>query len=140
SFAAVPGLERELRENVDMGIIRSIAQESEANNRMVFMNTSNIDDGSMRVWDVGKEAERAVAENNVDRIHKIMLASSGIPAAFPYRDIDGQLYVDGGVTGNILYGGRIREEESLAAQWAKTYPNLKIPKLRYWIIFNNQFR
>jgi hypothetical protein len=140
SFAAVPGLERELRENVDMGIIRTIAQESEANNRMVFMNTSNIDDGTMRVWDVSKEAERAVAENNVDRIQKIMLASSGIPAAFPYREIDGQLYVDGGVTGNILYGGRIREEDSLAAQWAKTYPNLKMPKLRYWIIFNNQFR
>ena len=69
-----------------------------------------------------------------------MLASAGIPGAFPFRIIDGQLYVDGGVTGNIIYGGRIAEEDSLPAQWQKTYPNLLIPKFRYWVIFNNQFR
>jgi hypothetical protein len=140
SFAAVPGLERELRENVDMPTIRTIAHESQSNNRMIFMNTSNIDDGTMRVWDVSKEAERAVADNSADRVHTIMLASSGIPGAFPYREIDGQLYVDGGVTGNILYGGRVKEEDSLPAMWSRTYPDLKIPRIRYWVIFNNQTR
>jgi hypothetical protein len=54
--------------------------------------------------------------------------------------IDDELYVDGGVTGNIIYGGRIGEEDSLPAIWQKAYPNLPIPKLRYWVIFNNQFR
>jgi hypothetical protein len=54
--------------------------------------------------------------------------------------IDDGLYVDGGVTGNIIYGGRIGEEDSLPAIWQRAYPNLPIPKTRYWVIFNNQFR
>jgi hypothetical protein len=54
--------------------------------------------------------------------------------------IDGTLYVDGGVTGNILYGGRMSDEESLPAIWKATYPNLPAPRVRYWVIFNNQLR
>ena len=96
--------------------------------------------GTSRVFDLVGEAQRAVNSGQLDRIHNIMLTSAGIPGAFPFRIIDGQLYVDGGVTGNIIYGGRIAEEDSLPAQWQKTYPNLLIPKLRYWVIFNNQFR
>src|SRR5262249_46104072 len=76
----------------------------------------------------------------LERIHNIMLASAGIPGAFPFRIIDGELYVDGGVTGNIIYGGRIAEEDSLPALWQKAYPDLPIPKFRFWVIFNNQFR
>src|SRR5262249_52441130 len=71
---------------------------------------------------------------------QILLASSGIPAAFPFREIDGSIYVDGGVTGNILYGGGTREDQSFLAIWADAYPNLPLPKVRYWVIFNNQLR
>jgi predicted acylesterase/phospholipase RssA len=67
-----------------------------------------------------------------------MLASAGIPAAFPHREIDGQMYVDGGVTGNIVYGGQVQEEESLPARWQARYPGLPIPRMRFWVIFNNQ--
>jgi len=28
------------------------------------------------------------------------------------------MYVDGGVTGNILYGGRLRDQDTLAGVWA----------------------
>ena len=139
SFAEVPGLERELRENVDSKLVQEIADRA-ATGRSVLMNTTNVDDGTMHVWDVGAEAQRAVRENSLERVHAIMLASSGIPGAFPYREIDGEMYVDGGVTGNILYGGRVKEEESLPAQWKKTYPDLPFPKVRYWVIFNNQIR
>jgi hypothetical protein len=140
SFAEVPGLERELKDNVDMETVRTIATEYTQNNRLLIVNTTNIDDGTMRPWDVGFEAQRAVNENKTDRIHAIMLASSGIPGAFPYREIDGQLYVDGGVTGNILYGGRLKEDQTLPARWKAKYPDLKMPTLRYWVIFNNQTR
>ena len=99
-----------------------------------------MDDGGSWVWDVGSEAQRAVDSGEVDRVHRILLASSGIPAAFPFREIDGSLYVDGGVTGNILYGGGTREERSLPAVWAETYPHLPIPTVRFWVIFNNQLR
>jgi hypothetical protein len=139
SFAEVPGLEREMRTHITMDLVRRIASAG-ADGRLVAVNTTNLDDGTSRVFDLGAEAQRAVNDNNLDRIHNIMLASAGIPGAFPFRMIDDQLYVDGGVTGNIVYGGRISEEDSLPALWQKAYPNLPVPKVRFWVIFNNQFR
>jgi Patatin-like phospholipase len=139
SFAEVPGLEREMRSHITMDLVRRIASAG-ADGRLVAVNTTNLDDGTSRVFDLGAEAQRAVNDNNLDRIHNIMLASAGIPGAFPFRMIDDQLYVDGGVTGNIVYGGRISEEDSLPALWQKAYPNLPVPKVRFWVIFNNQFR
>ena len=92
------------------------------------------------MFDLVAEAQLAADSGQVDRVHNIMLASAGIPGAFPFRIIDDELYVDGSVTGNIIYGGRIAEEDSLPALWQKTYPNLPSPKFRFWVIFNNQFR
>jgi hypothetical protein len=137
SFAEVPGLEREMREIVTLALVRRIA-EAGRDGRILAVNTTNVDDGSQRVWNLVVEAQRAVETDDVDRIHRIMLASAGIPGAFPFRVINDELYVDGGVTGNIIYGGRVKEEDSLPALWAAMYPSLPIPTLRYWVLFNNQ--
>jgi hypothetical protein len=139
SFATVPGLEHELRTRVDMAMIRRIAAASQQG-RFLLVNTTDVDDGGSRVWDVGSEAQSAVDSGNVDRVHRVLLASAGIPGAFPFREIDGSLYVDGGVTGNILYGGGAREEGTLPAVWAEMYPALPVPTVRFWVIFNNQLR
>ena len=139
SFAEVPGLEREMRSHITMDLVRRVASAA-ADGRLVAVNTTNLDNGTSRVFDLGAEARRAVAENKLDRIHSVMLASAGIPGAFPFRMIDDELYVDGGVTGNIVYGGRITEDQSLQALWQKAYPSLPMPKTRFWVIFNNQFR
>jgi len=72
------------------------------------------------------------------RFHDILLASSGVPGAFPYREIDGAMYVDGCITGNVLYGGRLAETDTAPALWQAAYPGVPIPKIRYWVIFNNQ--
>jgi patatin-like phospholipase len=119
SFAEVPGLEREMRSHITMDLVRRVASAA-ADGRLVAVNTTNLDNGTSRVFDLGAEARRAVAENNLDRIHSVMLASAGIPGAFPFRMIDDELYVDGGVTGNIVYGGRITEDQSLAGPMAKS--------------------
>jgi predicted acylesterase/phospholipase RssA len=139
SFATVPGLEREMRARVDLALLRRIADAHRAG-RILLVNTTDIDDGGMWVWDVGREAQRAVETGTVDRVYRILLASAGIPGAFPFREIDGSLYVDGGVTGNILYGGRVREEQSFPALWVAAYPHLPVPPIRYWVLFNNQLR
>jgi hypothetical protein len=139
SFAEVPGLEREMRKHITLAMLRRIAQAG-ADGRLLAVNTTDLDTGTSRVFDLVAEAQRAVASGQVDRMHNIMLASAGIPGAFPFRIIDNELYVDGGVTGNIIYGGRIAEEDSLPALWQHAYPTLPIPKIRYWVIFNNQFR
>jgi predicted acylesterase/phospholipase RssA len=122
-----------------MAMIRRIADASRQG-RFLLVNTTDVDDGGSRVWDVGSEAQRAVESGDVARVHRILLASAGIPGAFPFREIDGALYVDGGVTGNILYGGATREEQTLPALWAVTYPDLPVPTMRFWVIFNNQLR
>jgi Patatin-like phospholipase len=139
SFATVPGLEDTMRAKVDATILRRVADASREG-RFLFVNTSDVDDGGGWVWDVGSEAERAVENGDIDRVHRILLASSGIPGAFPFREIDGTIYVDGGITGNILYGGWRRIEESPLAQWTALYPHLPVPTVRFWVIFNNQLR
>ncbi len=139
SFSEVPGLEREVRRHVTMDMVRRITKAG-ADGRMLVVNTTNLDDGGPRVFDLIEEAQRAADSGELERIHNIILASAGIPGAFPFRIIDQELYVDGGVTGNILYGGRAEEENTLPALWQRTYPDVPIPKVRFWIIFNNQFR
>ena len=139
SLATTPGLERDVRRMIDPALVRRIADQS-TSGRQLLVNTTDLDDGGMWVWDLGHEAEQAAQNGNIDRVHRVFLASSGIPGAFPFREINGSPYVDGGVTGNILYGGRFREDQSLPAVWAANYPNLPVPKVRFWVIFNNRLR
>ncbi|HEY2589560.1 MAG TPA: patatin-like phospholipase family protein [Tepidisphaeraceae bacterium] len=139
SLMEVPGLEREVRDAFNEDTIKRIEQAG-ADGRILAVSTTNIDDGSPRVFELVGEARRARQTGDFERIRNVVLASAGIPGAFPYRMIDNQMYVDGGVTGNIIYGGRFSEEDTLAPQWKKTYPDLPTPKIRFWVIFNNQFR
>lgn len=139
SFTRIPGLEKDIAETIDIGFLNHIVREGERH-RMLVVNTTDLDDGEMHAFDVVKEARGAVRTGDVDRVHRILLASAAIPGVFPPRDIDGRLYVDGGITGNILYGARMHEEDSFPAVWKTTYPDQPIPKLRYWVVFNNQFR
>jgi len=139
SFAEVPGLERELRRQITPALVRQIAEQGQEG-RMLAVNTTNLDDGGPRVFHLVAEAQRATATGDLSRLHNIMLASAGIPGAFPYREIDGAMYVDGGVSSNIVYGGRLGEEDSLPAVWQQRYPTTPIPKLRVWVLFNNQLR
>lgn len=139
SFSEVPGLEREIRKHVTMDLARRIA-EAGAAGRILKVNTTNLDQATSHVFDLVAESRRAIEAGDLERLHDIMLASAGIPGAFPFRMIDGQLYVDGAVTGNIVYGGMSGEELTLPALWQTACPDLPIPKLRMWVIFNNQFR
>lgn len=135
SFTTIPGLEAEMDRALDDETIARLADHHEQG-RMLVVNTTNVDLGQGRAFDV-LAAARA---GDRDRVHQILLASSAIPGAFPPREIDGHLYVDGAVTGNILYGGKAEDDDTLPARWHATYPDTPLPKTRYWIIFNNQVR
>jgi predicted acylesterase/phospholipase RssA len=139
SFFALPGLEREMRAVLDRPLLERIVAEG-ATGRSLIVNTTNIDLGDMRAWDIVAEAKTALAGQNEEHVYRILLASAGIPAIFPARSIGDYLYVDGAITGNILYRARVREDESIPARWAAKHPKLPMPRLRYWVIFNNQFR
>ena len=139
SFAEVPGLERELQNHVTREMVQKIA-DAGSDGRLLAVGTTNLDDSGPRVFDMVAEARRALSGGSTRRIHDIMLASAGIPGAFPHREIDGAMYVDGGITGNILYGGHLTEEDSLPARWQRRYAGTPLPKMRFWVIFNNQVR
>ena len=139
SFFALPGLEREMRESLDRAMLERIAAEG-ASGRVLAVNTTNIDLGDSRPWDLIAEARAELAGGEPGRVQRILLASAGIPAIFPAREIGTFLYVDGAITGNILYGARIDDEDSLPVLFRKRNPNTPLPRLRYWVIFNNQFR
>jgi hypothetical protein len=139
SLYVLPGLERILRTSLDRPLVERIAA-ADGTGRYLLVNTTNVDFGDMHPWDIAAEARKALAANDEGRVHNILLASAGIPAVFPARGIDGYLYVDGAITGNILYGGRVREGEGLSALWRAKFPSGPAPRIRYWIIFNNQLR
>jgi hypothetical protein len=139
SFFVLPGLERELRTALDRPTLERIVAQG-AGGRALLVNTTNIDFGEMQAWDIVAEARKALAGGDEEQVRKILLASAGIPGAFPARDLGVHLYVDGAVTGNILYGGRVREEEGLPALWRAAHPRLPLPRVRFWVILNNQVR
>jgi predicted acylesterase/phospholipase RssA len=138
SFYLLPGLERELRTALDRSMLERIAAEG-ASGRGLIVNTTNVDFGDNRPFDLVAEAKAALAGDE-ERFRGILLASAGIPAVFPARGIDGHLYVDGAVTGNILYGGEAREDHGFLARWQARHPRRPMPRVRYWVIFNNQIR
>jgi hypothetical protein len=137
SLAELPGLERELRSAVNDDRIHRIAAEGQKGRRF-FVNTTDLDLGGARPFELTEAAEVAVKSGSSDRLHNILLASAGIPGAFPSREIDGVLYVDGGVSSNILFGAWGAREESFAFQFRSRFPNLPKPRVRYWVILNNQ--
>jgi len=139
SFYLLPGLEREMQTALDRGMIERIAAQ-EASGRLLLVNTTNIDLGDLHPWDIVAEAKASLAAGDPQRVHRILLASAGIPAIFPAQKIGPHLFVDGAITGNILYGARVDQEQGVAAQWRAKHGRAPAPRVRYWVIFNNQFR
>ncbi|HKX39015.1 MAG TPA: patatin-like phospholipase family protein [Burkholderiales bacterium] len=138
SLYVLPGLERELGTAIDRAFLERIVAEG-AKSRALLVNTTNVDLGDNRVWDLTVEAQRALSGDE-EQVRRLLLASAGIPAVFPARGIGEYLYVDGAITGNIIYGGETREAEGLVARWHAKHPRRPLPRLRYWVIFNNQIR
>ncbi|MCE2874337.1 MAG: patatin-like phospholipase family protein [Planctomycetaceae bacterium] len=137
SFAEVPGLEREVHDACTTDTIARIAKKAEGGS-VVAVNTTDIDLGTQRPWDLSAEAIVASKSGDTRKFENILLASSGIPGAFPPREIDGELYVDGGVTSNIIYGGAVRKDLTVQARWNASHPNGPKLLVRYWVILNNK--
>lgn len=137
SFMSIRGLERDIRTQINMDVIRKIAERSREG-RVLAIGTTNLDLGILKAWRLSAESERAVETGDPSRVHKVLLASSAIPAAFPPVLIDDTLYVDGGTTSNVLIPSDARSPRAAMRLLRKRFPNAKPPKVRYWVIVNNQ--
>lgn len=137
SFMSIDGLERDIREQVNWECVAAIAQKSREY-AVLGIGTTNLDMGILMPFRLSLECERAMENGDIDRVHKILLASSAIPAAFPPVVIDDTLYVDGGTTSNILFSANMRSPDSVVRSLRREHPHVPIPKIRYWVIINNQ--
>lgn len=137
SFMDTSGLQRHIREQIDEGLIRQIADAGKEY-RTLSIGTTNLDIGVTQRWELVSESQKAIAKEDYERIHKILLASAAIPAVFPPVVIDNALYVDGGTTANILFSVDPPDEESPFSMWKKKFPDRPLPKTRIWVIINNQ--
>lgn len=137
SLFNIKGLERDVRAAFDMEMVTRMAAVAREN-RVLGVNTSNLDYGTMRPWAVGMESIGCVERGDPDRVQRILLASAAIPGAFPAVEIDGLLYADGGVTSNILYAMRADAADSVFGLWEREHPGRTPPRVRFWVIVNNQ--
>lgn len=138
SFYDNSGLRHEIRTCMDDRMMQAIAKEREAN-RVLLIGTTNLDLGMLTMWDATRLAHEAVAGRRDDStFHNVILASTAIPAVFPPVKIDGDLYVDGGVTRNIAYATDQEFADSAVNIWKKEYPVRQPPKWRVWVIINKQ--
>ncbi len=137
SFMTIPGLERDVRNVVNADFIGRMAEKSRAGKIMVISAT-DLDLGRQKFWEVGAEAEKAVETGDYDRVQRIMLASAAIPAVFPPIEIGDGFYADGGVSANVFLRLETKNPNGFLPRWKAAYPDKPLPKVRYWIIINNQ--
>ena len=137
SFMTLPGLRRELKTGVDNTLIQTLAVES-AKGKALLIAATNLDSGTQQVWDLGQEAVKSLQTGDADRIRSILLASSAIPAVFPPVMIDDSAYADGAVTANVLLWLDPEWPDGFVQVWRRKHHTLPLPKVRYWVIINNQ--
>jgi hypothetical protein len=135
SFMTIPGLEEDIRAVIDDKLIKSLAAGSEAG-RVLGVSATNLDLGRQRLWNLGLEARMGHRE----RVVRMLMASAAIPAVFPPVQIDEFVYGDGGVTANVLLRLDAADPESFLMRWLREYPGVPLPRIRYWIIVNNQLQ
>lgn len=139
SFMQIRGLVRDLGSAVSDDMIRQMAAESEKG-RLLFVSATNLDLVTQELFDLGEVARQSVANGKYESVRYRLLASSAIPAVFPPVDIDGASFADGGVTGNVLLRLDPEAPNGFIQGWKRMYPDRPMPKVKYWIIINNQLQ
>ena len=136
SLAEVPGLERDMRAQIDLKFAKRIVEAGFGGRRMLLIQATDIDSGIPRAFEVVPAAREAVASGNTETLTNILLSSAAIPGAFPPLEIEGRLHADGGIASNFFYGGPMDESDTFGAIWRREHPDAPIPKTRYWVIIN----
>lgn len=113
-FDASP-LESTLRTLLSDALIEDVAERHRDGAKLLVMAV-NLDNTRATVFDLGEMAAQSwPIERRRDCMTEVMLASAAIPTIFPPRNIDGQLYADGGLRDQIF----LREVETARVQVAR---------------------
>lgn len=137
SFMVISKLEEALGVAVDRQLIEQMAEKSRTG-ALMWVGATNIDLGRQQLWSIGREAETAIESGDLELVQRKLLASASIPAVFPPVTIDDSMYVDGGVTANILLKLDPHNPNGFIQIWQRLHPDTPLPRARFWIIINNQ--
>jgi predicted acylesterase/phospholipase RssA len=127
-----------IRAAVAPTVVEGIGAGADAH-RLLLIGTTNADVGSGRIFDLGREAHRQPAAEAREAIVRTLLASSAIAGVFPPVEIDGMLDTDGGATSN-LFVAAFPGPDGPAAQFMARHPGAVAPKVRAWIVVNQQLK
>lgn len=138
SFIDNKGLSDEISTRIDRNMLGKIAEEADQH-RLLFIGTTNLELGMLTMWDATRIAHEVIHDRR-DRsdFDQVILASTAIPAVFPPVILEGDHYVDGGVTRNIAYTTDQDAPYSTVNVWKREHSGRKMPKTRVWVIINNQ--
>jgi hypothetical protein len=107
--------------------------------RQVLIGATNLDYGSLRVWDLARIASEKPVEKAIKQTVSILSASTAIPGLFSPITIDNMLYVDGGATVQVVTGMEGRSWAYNKEKLKMKFVDSKNPiKIRIWIIVNQK--
>ena len=130
------GLRRTLEQQLDADMLMQLRAER-ARSRSLCCATTNADFGTFRPFDLLEMADQDDTAFRASVVERLM-ASSAIPAVFPPVEMNGSLFVDGGATANIWAVRDQSHPQSVLQKWLRAHPGVKPPRIRLWVIVNNQ--
>ena len=116
SLAEPSALEAILRNQLSDKFIDDIARRYREDGAELLISAVNIDNAENRIFNIGEIANAAApAEARRDCIVEAIMASGAIPGLFPPRNIDGNLYADGGLRDHVFFQA-LESERAAAAR------------------------
>ena len=116
----------------DERLCRQLRPQFEAG-RQLAIATTDFDLGIGRIWDIGREMDCSRA--SLDRVHKLLLATTAIPGIFPPVMIDGHVHADGGIVANLLPVLDLDGYRRLAARLRGLGVTDRVT-VRLWVVMN----
>jgi len=124
------GFNETLKETYNASLASSLAPGF-ADGRQILVGTTDADLGIGRMWDVREELDRS---DGVERLQRVLLASTAVPGYFPPVLLDGHLHFDGSVMGNFLTVLDLEQYRRLAARLREL--GAGAVTVRLWAILN----
>lgn len=131
-------LHRRIANSITPTLVSGLAT-GDKDSRVLLVGATNIDYGLMRVWDLTDIASNNSFDTAKESIVDKLTASSALPGAFPPVEINDYLYVDGGVSMQVVSGVSDRQwlynSDARGLEFVEEHNPIK---LRIWVIINNK--